>query len=130
MLRFHIDPDADNPFSKLPDYEMPDDADGNNAYEVTVFAGAGTPFTSLDPLRVTVTVTDENEAGAISLDTARPGMDDELKATLTDPDGVTAGTVTWQWGAARRGRTPGRSSPKPRQPATRRRPPTRTRSCV
>ena len=97
VLRFHIDPDADNPFSKLPDYEMPDDADGNNAYEVTVFAGAGTPFTSLDPLRVTVTVTDENEAGAISLDTARPGMDDELKATLTDPDGVTAGTVTWQW---------------------------------
>ena len=97
VLRFIDDPDADNPFPELPDYEAPDDAGGNNAYEVTVFAGAGTPFTPLDPLRVTVTVTDENEAGAISLDTARPGMGADLKATLTDPDDATAGTVTWQW---------------------------------
>ena len=95
VLRFIDDPDADNPFPELPDYEMPDDADGNNAYEVIVLAQAGSAFTS--PLRVTVTVTDENEAGAISLDTARPGMGADLKATLTDPDDATAGTVTWQW---------------------------------
>ena len=44
-----------------------------------------------------VTVTDENEAGAISLDTARPKMGDPPTATLTDPDGVTDGTVTWKW---------------------------------
>ena len=97
VLRFHIDPDADNPFPKLPDYEMPDDGDVKNDYEVTVFAGAGTPFTSLDPLSVTVTVTDENEAGAISLTTVRPKAGSVLTATLTDPDGVTPGTVMWQW---------------------------------
>ena len=94
VLRFHIDPDADNSFPKLPDYEMPDDKDANNAYAVTVLAQAGSAFTSLS---VTVTVTDENEAGAISLTTARPKAGSVLTATLTDPDGVTAGTVTWQW---------------------------------
>ena len=95
VLRFIDDPDADNPFPELPDYEMPDDADGNNAYEVIVLAQAGSAFTS--PLRVTVTVTDENEAGAISLSPARPKAGSVLTATLTDPDGVTPGTVMWQW---------------------------------
>ena len=94
VLRFHIDPDADNSFPKLPDYEMPDDKDANNAYAVTVLAQAGSAFTSLS---VTVTVTDENEAGAISLTTARPKAGSVLTATLTDPDGVTPGTVMWQW---------------------------------
>ena len=95
ILRFHIDPDAGNSFPKLPDYEAPDDKDANNAYAVTVLAQAGSAFTS--PLRVTVTVTDENEAGTVSLDTARPKMGSLLSATLMDPDGVTDGTVIWQW---------------------------------
>ena len=95
VLRFHIDPDAGNSFPKLPDYEMPDDKDANNAYSVTVLAQAGSAFTS--PLRVTVTVTDENEAGTVSLSTVRPKAGSELTADLTDPDGVTAGTLTWQW---------------------------------
>ena len=86
VLRFHIDPDDDNSFPKLPDYEMPDDKDANNAYAVTVLAQAGSAFTLKS---VTVTVTDENEAGAISLDTARTKAAAELTATLTDPDGVT-----------------------------------------
>ena len=94
VLRFHIDPDDDNSFPKLPDYEAPDDKDANNAYAVIVLARAGSAFTLKS---VTVTVTDENEAGAISLDTARTKAAAELTATLTDPDGVTAGTVTWQW---------------------------------
>ena len=94
VLRFHIDPDDDNSFPKLPDYEAPDDKDANNAYAVTVLARAGSALTLKS---VTVTVTDENEAGAISLDTAPPKAAAELTATLTDPDGVTAGTVTWQW---------------------------------
>ncbi len=95
VLRFHIDPDADNSFPKLPDYEAPDDKDAKNDYEVIVLAQAGSAFTS--PLRVTVMVTDENEAGAISLSPARPKAGSVLTATLTDPDGVPAGTVTWQW---------------------------------
>ena len=95
VLRFHIDPDADNSFPKLPDYEASDDKDAKNDYEVIVLAQAGSAFPS--PLRVTVTVTDENEAGAISLSPARPKAGSVLTATLTDPDGVPAGTVTWQW---------------------------------
>ena len=94
VLRFHIDPDDDNSFPKLPDYEAPVDDDGDNVYEVIARAQAGTALTLKS---VIVTVTDENEAGAISLDTARPKAAAELMATLTDPDGVTAGTVTWQW---------------------------------
>ena len=94
VLRFHIDPDAGHSFPKLPDYEMPDDKDANNAYAVTVLAQAGSAFTS--PLSVTVTVTDENEAGTVSLDTARPKMGDEVTAELSDPDEV-SGTPTWQW---------------------------------
>ena len=94
VLRFHIDPDDDNSFPKLPDYEMPDDKDANNAYAVTVLAQAGSAFTLKS---VTVTVTDENEAGTLTLSWVRPKMGELLMATLTDPDGVTAGTVTWQW---------------------------------
>ena len=94
VLRFHIDPDDDNSFPKLPDYEMPDDKDANNAYAVTVLAQAGSAFTLKS---VTVTVTDENEAGTLTLSWVRPKMGELLMATLTDPDGVTAGTAMWQW---------------------------------
>ena len=94
VLRFHIDPDAGNSFPKLPDYEMPDDKDANNDYEVTVLAQAGSALTLKS---VIVTVTDENEAGTVSLSTVRPKAGSELTADLTDPDGVTAGTFTWQW---------------------------------
>ncbi len=93
VLRFHIDPDNDNSFPKLPDYEAPDDKDAKNDYEVIVLAQAGSALTLKS---VIVTVTDENEAGAISLTTARPGMGAELRAELSDPDEVSV-TPTWQW---------------------------------
>ena len=94
VLRFHIDPDADGLFPKLPDFEAPVDDDVDNVYEVIVLAQADTALTLKS---VFVTVTDENEAGAISLSPARPKAGSVLTATLTDPDGVPAGTVTWQW---------------------------------
>ena len=93
VLRFHIDPDAGNSFPKLPDYEEPVDKDAKNDYEVIVLVQAGSALTLKS---VFVTVTDEDEAGAISLSTARPGMGAELTATLSDPDEV-SGTPTWQW---------------------------------
>ncbi len=94
-LRFHIDPVSPNIFPKLPDFEDPDDSGVDNSYSISLQASAGSATTS--SLAVTVTVGDVDEAGAISLSTARPGMGSELTATLTDPDEVTAGTVTWQW---------------------------------
>ena len=94
VLRFHIDPDADNSFPKLPDYEASDDKDADNAYEVTVLARADSVLT----LPVTVTVTDENEAGAISLSTIRPRLGVEVTATPSDPDEGSGLTETvWQW---------------------------------
>ena len=94
VLRFHIDPDDDNSFPKLPDFEAPVDDDGENDYEVVVLAQAGSALTLKS---VTVTVTDENEAGTLTLSSVRPKMGELLMATPTDPDGVTAGTAMWQW---------------------------------
>ena len=94
-LRFHIDPIDPNIFPKLPDFESPDDADADNDYEITLLARAGSTISA--PYAVTVTVTDVDEAGVISLSSARPSKDSALTATLNDPDGVTAGTALWQW---------------------------------
>ena len=94
-LRFHIDPIAPNLFPEPPDFESPDDADTDNAYAITLLARVGSTISS--PFTVTVTVTDVDEAGAISLSSARPSKDSVLTATLMDPDGVTDGTTTWGW---------------------------------
>ena len=94
VLRFHIDPDDPSLFPQPPDFEAPVDDDGDRVYEVIVLARAGSALTLKS---VTVTVTDENEAGTLTLTSVRPKAAAELMATLTDPDGVTAGTVTWQW---------------------------------
>ena len=91
VLRFHIDPDADNPFPKLPDFEAPDNEDADNAYEVTVLARADSVLT----LPVTVTVTDENEAGTVSLSTIRPRLGVEVTATPSDPDEGSGLTETY-----------------------------------
>ena len=95
VLRFHIDPVSPNIFPKLPDYEEPDDANSDNVYSITLTAQAGGQSNS--PFTVTVTVIDVDEPGAISLSTTRPKAGSMLTATLTDPDGVTDGTVTWRW---------------------------------
>ena len=90
-LRFHIDPIAPNIFPKLPDFESPDDANTDNVYEITLLARVGSTIST--PYAVTVTVTDLDEVGVISLSSARPSKDSALTATINDPDGVTAGTA-------------------------------------
>ena len=93
VLRFHIDPVDPSLFLQPPDFEAPVDDDDDNVYEVIVLAQGGSASTLRS---VIVTVIDENEAGAISLSTVRPGMGAELTATLSDPDEV-SGTPAWQW---------------------------------
>ena len=82
-------------FSSAPDYENKADDDTNNVYQVTVQAGDG----GEDPATktVTVTVTNVEEAGMVTLSTLQPKAGVELTATLTDPDEVITGSVTWQW---------------------------------
>ena len=90
-------------FLQAPDFENPLDVGPpgrgtNNSYELKLVAWArdNDPIFT-DEVDVKVTVTDVDEAGALSLSSTRPALGAVLTATLTDPDGVTAGTALWQW---------------------------------
>ncbi len=61
--------------------------------EVTATDGAG----ESDAIMVTVTVTNADEPGTVTLSAAQPVVGAELTASLSDPDDVTEGSVTWQW---------------------------------
>ena len=75
-----------------PNYEAPTDANRDNVYSVTVVANDGT---STAMLNVTVTVTNEDEAGTVSL-SGDPQVGVELRASLADIDGSVSG-MAWQW---------------------------------
>ena len=89
-------------FNSPPDFE---DDQGDNVYTVTVEASAGAGVTAVQTatLVVTVTVTDEDEPGSIMLSTLQPQVGQQVTATLTDGDTITASTVNWVW---LRGSTP------------------------
>ena len=91
-LRFAID-DGVSRFPVPPDYESPADADEGNDYEVTMEASRGGVTVTRS---VTVTVTDVDEAGTVSLSATRPRLGVALTAALTDPDGV-SGEAAWRW---------------------------------
>ena len=80
-------------FDPVPDYEDAKDSDNNNVYHVTVRASDGS---NIDDLDVTVTVTNVEEAGTVTLSSVQPQVGTPLTATLDDPDGVTS-AVTWSW---------------------------------
>ncbi|MCY3694037.1 MAG: cadherin-like beta sandwich domain-containing protein [Chloroflexi bacterium] len=94
-LRFHIDPISPNIFPSPPDFEDPDDADSSNDYSITLLALVGSDISS--PFSVTVTVTDVDEPGKLSLSDTGPSLGAALTVTLTDPDGVTPGTPAYEW---------------------------------
>ena len=94
-LRFALQAVAPRIFPEPPDFEAPVDGDAANTYELTLLARAGSSVT--DTHTFTVTVTDVDEEGALSLSSTRPALGDALTAVPTDPDGVTAGTALWQW---------------------------------
>ena len=80
-------------FLGLPDFESPADAGADNTYSVTVVASDGSTTLTKN---ATVTVTNEDEAGVVTLSPVRPRVGTALTATLTDPDGSTSG-VAWTW---------------------------------
>ena len=80
-------------FRRSPDFEAPADANRNNVYLVTVNADDGNG--GRDYIRVTVTVTNVDEAGTVTLP-RRPEARVSITATLTDLDGgVTSEAWTW-----------------------------------
>ena len=93
-LRFALDAVAPRIFSEPPDFEAPVDGDAANTYELTLLARAGSSVTNAS---FTVTVTDVDEEGALSLSSTRPALGAVLRAVPTDPDGMTTGTALWQW---------------------------------
>ena len=93
VLRFDLAVVSPNLFSPPPDYDAPADDDSDGAYKVTVEVGDGVTSHSL---AVEVTITDQDEAGTLTLSTTRPQFGVALTTTLTDPDGV-SGMVTYRW---------------------------------
>ena len=104
-------------FKSPPNYENPTDRDedpvaadpqraGDNIYRVTVRFGAGGEDgmpgdddydgDDLGKLDLTITVTNLDEEGGVSISSLQPQVGTELTATVFDRDGV-AGVGSWQW---------------------------------
>ena len=89
-------------FQHLTDFESPSDTGGNNVFNVTVEVKDTSGSAVDDDIDVTVTVTNIDEAGTVTL----PGTitaGSPVTATLTDHDGTTS-SESWSWS---RSDTPG-----------------------
>ena len=90
-------------FRSSPNYEMPADANTDNTYMVTVKADDGT---SMDTHDVTVTVTNVEEMGEVTLWagsnalTMAPQVGDRITGAVMDPDGGET-VQSWQWSRSR-----------------------------
>ena len=82
-------------FKAAPDYEAPGDSGANNVYEVTVVVTDTKGNT--DEQAIMVKVTNVEEMGEITLSTLQPRVGFLVTAALTDPDNITADSVSWQW---------------------------------
>ena len=91
-------------FNASPNFEALGSADGDNVYEVTVKAastdGAADSTEKSTTVDVTVTVTNIDEDGTVTLSASQPRIGIEIMAnTPVDPDGGVT-DVTWQWSRA------------------------------
>ena len=87
--RFSISQSGVVSFKSTPDYES------KSSYTFTVNATVNGE--SATPLNVTVSVTNVEEPGTVTLSTDRPRAGARITATLKDPDTFTASDVNWQW---------------------------------
>ena len=69
-------------FKASPNFEAPKDAGKDNVYNITVVATDSDDQTH--EMDVTVTVTNVDEAGTVTLSTLQPRIGTPLTATLTD----------------------------------------------
>ena len=93
-------------FKKVPNYEMPADANRDNVYNVTVVAtdkGVATDsvFDEKNKMTATrdvvITVKNVEEDGTVTLSAQQPKVGIMLTASVTDLDNVVASSVTWKW---------------------------------
>ena len=106
---FHLDANGALTFITTPDYENPKDTGGDNVYQITVEASDANNTGSL-PASITVTNVDED--GTVTLSSDRPQTGTALTATLSDLDGtvrrhhVGMGKLSgWEHGLDRRQRS-------------------------
>ena len=81
-------------FNSSPDYESPTDRGSDNVYNITV--GANDTGGRLTEVDVTVTVTNVDEPGTVTLSSDQPEEGVRISADLADPDYID-GTKAWQW---------------------------------
>ena len=91
---FSIDDEGVLTFKAVPNFEAPKDAGKDNVYNITVVATDSDGQT--DEMDVTVTVTNVEEDGTVTLSTLQPRVGTALTATLTDIDGAVS-DVKWMW---------------------------------
>ena len=86
-------------FRSSPNFENPADRGANNVYNVIVMASSGDVNARLN---VTVTVTNEDDAGTVTLssDQNEVKVGVAITAEVTDLDVVDPITVTWQWASS------------------------------
>ena len=80
-------------FVEAPDYETRAGPGGDSAYRVTVHASDGA-LTAQHAVRVTVT--NQNETGALVLSSAQPQVGTVLTAMHTDADGIASESWSWE----------------------------------
>ena len=86
-------------FKVPPDFEDARVQNSDNVYDVTVVVTDSDDQT--DTRFVTVTVTNVEEPGTVTLSAQEPQEEIPLTATLSDPDNVTTASDKWQWARSR-----------------------------
>ena len=82
-------------FKVAPDYEMPADDNGDNVFKVTLVATDDNMTGKRD---ISITVTNQDETGKVTLMPEQPELGNPVTATLEDPDGgVTITSWAWWW---------------------------------
>ena len=99
---------------------------GGASYNVTVTAAD--PSGEDATIDVTITVTNVEEPGTVTLSSTQPIVGTLLTATLTDPDDV-SGSVTWSWESSPNGASPWAPSVGKPQTPIRRLPPMWATTC-
>ena len=89
-------------FNDSPDFESAADENVDNVYNLTI--GASDAAGNLTEVDVTITVTNVDEAGTVTLSSFEPEEEVRITATLADPDGI-ASNVRWQWARSSDGST-------------------------
>ena len=90
---FTINEQGELTFRTPPNYEAPTGYNGGTTYRVTILGSDGD---NTAPLDITVTVTNQDEKGTITLSSLQPKTDSPLTATLRDPDGGVS-NASWVW---------------------------------